>query len=228
MTSLEGSRASDSSGEQRTRILAIALLILIVLLGGLSAYQEVQNASISSTNGDLQARANNLQQNLSALSSQLSKLNLQHGELVVKNASLANQVIVLNSSLLALAEKVGSLHFLANRTVIGRDVDVDLGPWTSFSTAPPEASVTNFTAEYAGYIIVTVEASGNVGELFLVAGSSPGICAGDAFFCVTGSSPNIFAGDSVLFPVLPGLNQVWLGNFSNSTVSASVTVEYYD
>lgn len=228
MTSLEGSRASDSSGEQRTRILAIALLILIVLLGGLSAYQEVQNASISSTNGDLQARANNLQQNLSALSSQLSKPNLQHGELVVKNASLANQVIVLNSSLLALAEKVGSLHFLANRTVIGRDVDVDLGPWTSFSTAPPETSVTNFTAEYAGYIIVTVEASGNVGELFLVAGSSPGICAGDAFFCVTGSSPNILAGDSVLFPVLPGLNQVWLGNFSNSTVSASVTVEYYD
>jgi len=179
---------SSSSERKKTRKkIVIALLLATIVLGGVNAYLEAQNASLSSINASLQTQAHTLQANLSALDSEFLKADSQHRQLLVSNASLADRVVKLNSSLRTSAQLVESLHFLSNRTVIVDNATVVVGPATS--AFPSTVPMVNFTAKYPGYVIVTFITYQNVGEMTLSVWSSPTACSGHRLFCVTGASP---------------------------------------
>lgn len=223
---MNGSRSSSPLWRRTTNLFTVVLILLLLLLGGFSVYFGWQNNSLNASNSSLQSSATSLRGNLSALSTELSNFESQHAQLLSSNTSLANKVVELNSSLLSSTQILESLHSLSNRTVIVSNEAVRVGAGNQ-STSPPMASVVNFTAKYSGYVIVTVVANPNTGEMFLSVWSSPSACNGHRVFCSTGGSPNVFPGDSVLVPILAGHVQIDLGNYNNYEVNASITVVLY-
>jgi len=200
----------------------------MLLLGGVSVYFVGQNNSLVSSSSSLQSSSTSLEGNLSALGSELSNLESQHDQLLTNNANLADRIVELNSSLQAPTRLLESFHSLSNRTVIVSSEAVTVGGRANLSTYPPTVSVVNFTAKYPGYVVVTVTANPKVGEMYVSVWSNPVICSEEKLFCAAGASPYLFPGDSVLIPVLTGPVQIELGNYNNYSVSASVTVVYYD
>ncbi len=136
----------------------------------------------------------------------------------------------MNASFMNSARILGSLHTLSNRTMIASSVAVKIGACENCAYSPtPTASVVNFTAKYPGYVIVTIVTSPSVGEMFLDVESNPTMCSEHRVFCASGGLPNFLGpGDTFLIPVLAGPVLVYLGNYNNYPVNASVSVVLYD
>jgi hypothetical protein len=209
--------------------LSVALVLVLLLLGASGIYLGAQNASLGSANAQLRSSSSSLQGNLSALDSELSDLDSQHSQLQSSNASLASRVVELNSTLMTSARLVQSLSTLSNRTAIVTNSAVVVGPTTPLAV-PVTNSVVNFTANFPGYVIVTIVTNpASVGEMYVSVWSNPTVCSEQRLFCAAGATPSFLGpGDSFLVPVLAGPVQIGLGNYNNYTVSASVTVVYYD
>jgi hypothetical protein len=233
VTELTGSLSPTPVKKRSRRVLSVTLVLTMLLLGGVSIYFWWQNTTLASANTSLQSATDNLRGNLTAFDSQVSILESQHSQLLSNRTNLFGRVVDLNSSLVNFTRALESFKSLSNRTVITSGEVVEIGACESCASAPtPTVSVVNFTAKYPGYVIVTIVTNPNVGEMFVSVWSNPTVCSEQELFelfCATGASPYFLGpGDSFLVPVLAGSVQIYLGNYNNYTVSASITVVLYD
>ncbi len=217
------------------KTLIVVLVALVAAISGLaydharasSLQDEVSSFSsqLTSLEGQLasaKAQSSSLQSEVTSGKSQISSLTSQVSALTGQTTALQGQISSDNAQIARLQEQVASLQKQNGdlQNIIKLSVTVNkLNAVTLNQGANQSSLVTAFTADYAGYVIVTGTSTSANGYV-MVADSYPGYPYNSYQYAFG-------TGNTVLVPVLPGLVQVYFGNtnFYNGT-TATLTVNY--
>ncbi len=186
---------------------------LIVVSAAFASYYVSTSPKVSS----LGASVTSLQGEVGNLNYSLASLQLAQSADKSVNSNLTMMVLSLQSTVSQQSSLLGT----SNKTVVGLAIKVALG-------RGGQVNFLNFTAKYAGYIVVSVDSSYN--NTVLLVDDNFAACppaAGYEFFCVTHFSPSLNGGPPDLVPVLPGQVVLSLLNGNTYAITASVTVIYY-
>jgi hypothetical protein len=206
---------------RRNAIIA-ALLLVNVILVGIAAYEVTLNRQLSSQNAAAQQVALSLQQQIAMQKSTISTLTAQNSNELATIQALS----LASNSIARQIELVNTYLNMQNVTTLVANKTITIWPVQSGTpySAPHYTSILNFTAEYAGYLIirsnVTTDAFVQVQILFPV-------CNQHTAICQTTFSPTINGYLPPLIPVLPGQVIIMVG--SNAPISpqhAWVSVQY--
>jgi len=205
----------EETGQKKVvgRTIAIVLgIICIVLSAGivvvLAAYLPAQGAinSLNSQVATQNATITSQSQQISALQNSLSQIGNDQTD---KDAQIAD----LNSQLQELTTYYNNLLLLNASGILVLNQGVSL-------PASGNSSIWNDYLDYAGYVVVQVQSSSNTTFANVVYSTNYGVNFNEVV--VVGTS------GSAVFPVLPGLIDVRVGNTEpTDTVSATVAAIYH-
>ena len=168
--------------------------------------------SITAKDQQANKTISSLNSEVSTLDSQISSLNTQISTDMSQMISLQNQVADLQA--------ISSLQ--SKQTVVSSKSVTDLG----------ETNVTTFTADYAGYVLVTVSAASDYANegtgVYLVFASS----VQGHYSAMVIPAKGYFEGfsgvpDALPLPVVPGTVTVYLDSVDSTAQTATVTVVYF-
>ena len=209
---------------------------LISTLNSTIASDTDQIADLMSTVNDLQARVSADEARIASLSagyaganatiallnSEISSLNEQISSLNSEIQSLNNQISLNQAQILGLQAQVAQLQGITGLALFTQEA----GP-KSYSTTGT-GSVVNFTADYAGYVVVTMSAASDFANEGVVVFNSFGTAVHSPFYSAY-SIGFLFSRspDALVFPVAPGTVRVYLITLDSTAQSATLTVTYY-
>ena len=234
------------------RTLVVVLVVVILLLGALFGYYYVQSTNtVNSLNetialkdaqisalsatvaantlkiANLTAQVQSLQAIVDALTAGYTQANATIASLNAQVASLNSQISSLNAQITQLQSQNADLMDIIALNKVTVQV-----PTTTFHTNG-STTVISFSADYAGYVIVTMTAASDfahegieVNNTFASSINSPYytgiIMPGEGFFYAFSGVP-----DAQVFPVVPGIVTVYLQTSDLSDQTATLTVTYY-
>jgi chaperonin cofactor prefoldin len=251
--------ARKANGHSRTPLLA--MLVIIILLGAFLGYYYLQssseisslnqtaasqssqlgvqaqqiasdNAKISSDTSEitnLTSTVSSLQARISTLNGQVSSDQSQITQLESQVSSYQSQISTLQSQVSSLQSQVSSLEAVTGLTESTLETNAQ-----SFNTGTSGGvQITSFTANYAGYVAVTVTAASDptnegpeVDVVFASSVHSPSYSGIDmpssGFFYPFSSSS-----ETISVPVAPGTVTVYLETSDITAQTATVSVVYY-
>lgn len=202
-------------------ILLAGLLLGNLILVSIVAYQIGQSAELKDRNSEIQANLTSLDGTVAQLRSNLSELTAQNSHLMASIQTLnltANSLSMRTNSLQPYLNMENHTTLISNKTVVVWPYVVE-GPYKS----PNETLVLNFTAEYAGYLVIR---SNVTGEVFVTVHSQFPNCDLGQVICETAFSPSIVSTRPTLVPILPGPVFVYLGSNVNFAQVVSIAIEY--
>ncbi len=201
----------------------IALLVLgNVVLAGVTAYQVLGYEHLSRQNASAQQDLLSMQQQLAQLRGSISSLTAQNGEELTT-------IQALNLTASSLGQQTGLVNaYLNMQNVTTLVANKTITVWPA-QTAPRWISpnmtlVLNFTAKYAGYLMIR---SNVTTDAFVQAKVLFPVCAQHTAICQTTLGSTISWYWSQIIPVLPGVVTVEVGGFAPiSPQHAWISVQY--
>ena len=205
----------------RNALIAVLLLANLVLVG-VVAYQATGNQQLSSQSASLQRDVSSMQQEMAQLRSSISNTTAQNNDLSATIRTLNLTV----SSMGAQSGLIDGYLNMQNFTTLISNKTITIWPVISEPPyqVPNMTLVLNFTAEYAGYLVIR---SNVTTDAFVMVHTDFSGCNTLSAICVTTFSPSISGYFSEVLPVLPGVVSVQVG--SNAPISpqqAWISIDY--
>jgi hypothetical protein len=203
--------------------LIVALILGNLILVSFVIYQATEDEKLGSQNAAIQ-------QEVASMQFKMAQLMLNISGTKAQNAGLSASIRALNLTADSMKTQVGLLQAYLNMqnstTLVSNRTIAVLPPiGAGLAISPDMTPVFNFTAEYAGYLIVSENVTG--GAVISVNSYSTSRSCGQ-MLCETDFDPETSASMATfILPVLPGHVTVELGTFSgNSPQLASITIVY--
>jgi len=206
---------------RRNALIGVLLLGNLILIG-VVAYQVANNEQLSSQNTSAQREVSSLQQEIALVKSNISSMTAQ-------NNNLRTSISALNATVESMGAQSRLLQLsleMQNSTILVSTKAITVWPvipGTPYS-GPNMTFVLNFTAKYAGYLIIR---SNITTDAFVTVQTSFPACYTWLGICETFFSPTINGYLPPLVPVLPGVVTVEVG--SNAPIApqhAWISIEY--
>jgi uncharacterized coiled-coil protein SlyX len=196
----------------KTTVIALSA-ICIILAAGLVGVIAIYNPIVT----DLQSKVDNNENTIASLNSQIASLNSTVSSLNTQVASLTTSLNQSNTNAATLQELISDYYqkltlsqhgYLVNNVQLTQDAGNITSLWTNY-------------VDYAGYIVFQVESTSSTTYAKVTYSmSSPA-----ASFNYTAT---VGVDGTSVFPVLPGLLNVGIGNFETTNpVNATVSIVYY-
>jgi len=193
-------------------------LVLVAVV----AYQVAGNEQLDSQNAGIQRDVASMQYRKVQLRSNISSMTTQ-------NDGLLASIRALNITADSLEARIGLLDAylnMQNTTTLVSNKIITVWPviaGTPYS-APNMTLVLNFTAKYAGYLIIR---SNVTTDAFVEVQSIFPLCNQHVAICQTSFSPSIGGYKPTLVPVLPGVVTVEVGSYAHITPQhAWISIDY--
>jgi cell division protein FtsL len=189
------------------------------------------NAKISNDTSEinnLTSTISSLQSKIAALNGQLSSDQSQITQLQSQISTYQSQITTLQNQISSLQTQVSSLEAITGLT----ETTIET-PTSSFSTgANGLVQIADFTAEYAGYISVTVSSASDPTNEGLQVNIefAPSVYSSYSGIYIPSSvsfDPFSSSSETDVIPVVPGTVLVYLGTSDTTSQTATLSVSYY-
>ena len=212
------SQENNVQKKGNSKILVFALIAISVILAGSLVGVIAIYAPIDSQLTEKDNTINSLHTTISQLQSQINNSTSNSGTIqayVSEIAQLNQQLITLNDSYSAASADAYSLNSIIQMQESGTLYSNSLTQNANSTT-----SIWNYQLDYAGYILVQTTAA------------TTNTTYAEVMYSYSGTNfdynQTIGASGSALFPVLPGIVQIYIGNINqNSTNTVTVTATYF-